>query len=207
MSAIPTTVSSIELDSLNKVLGAVGQAPITTVSQTNPDAAIAWATLQDVNREVQAEGWNFNRERQYPLTSSGTGILTVPSEALFIELSDVPENRGIDVTVRQGQLYNLVDHTFTWEINTPYLVDVVWQLLFTDLPIPAREYIIARSAVQASYKIIGDQSLYQMLQQKEAFSRSSLMTYECEQGNHSMFGWKLGENLYESYRPYQVLTR
>lgn len=207
MTTIPSTVSPTELDALNKILGAVGQAPISTVTQTNPDAAIAWTTLQDVNREVQAEGWNFNRERQYPLTSSSTGILAVPSESLFIELSDVPENRGIDVTVRQGKLYNLVDHTFTWEANKAYKVDIVWQLGFDDLPIPAREYIITRASVQASYKIVGDQALYQMLQQKEAFSRSSLATYECEQGNHTMFGWRQGENLYESYRPYIVLTR
>lgn len=207
MTTIPSTVSTTELDALNKVLGAVGQAPISTVTQTNPDAAIAWATLQDVNREVQAEGWNFNRERQYPLTSSSTGILSVPSESLFIELSDVPENRGITVTVRQGKLYNLIDHTFTWEASTAYKVDIVWQLEFDDLPIPAREYIITRASVQASYKLVGDQALYQMLQQKEAFSRSALMTYECEQGNHSMFGWKQGENLYQPYQPYTVLTR
>lgn len=204
---IPSTVSTIELDALNKVLGALGQAPITTVELTNPDASIAWNTLQDCNREVQAEGWNFNRQRQYPITTSGAGIITIPSEFLYVSLSDTPENRGIDVTVRQGKLYNLIDHTFTWEANKTYLLDIVEQLDFNDLPIPAREYIIARAAVQASYKVVGDQSLYQMLQQKEAFSRSSLMTYETEQGNYSMFGWRLGENLYQSYRPFSVLTR
>lgn len=207
MTVIPSTVSTIELDALNKVLGSVGQAPITTVDVTNPDAAIAWATLQDCNREVQAEGWNFNRQRQYPLTASSTGILTIPSEFLYVSLSDIPSNRGIDVTVRQSKLYNLVDHTFTWTANETYLVDIVEQLSFEDLPIPAREYIIARAAVQSSYKIVGDQALYQMLQQKEAFSRSSLTTYEAEQGNYSMFGWKLGENLYDAYRPFKVLTR
>lgn len=207
MTSIPTTISTIELDALNKVLSSVGQAPLTTVDQTNPDAAIAWATLQDCNREVQAEGWSFNRQRQYPLTASSTGILTIPSEFLFVDLSDVTANRGIDVTVRQGKLYNLVDHTFTWTANETYLVDIIEQLDFADLPIPAREFIIARSAVQASYKLIGDQALYQMLQQKEAFCRVNLMTYETEQGNHSMFGWNLGENLYQAYRPFHVLTR
>lgn len=207
MTVIPSTVSSTELDALNKVLGAVGQAPITTINLTNPDAAIAWTTLQDCNREVQAEGWNFNRQRQYPLIASSTGILTIPSEFLYTSLSDTAENRGIDVTVRQGKLYNLVDHTFTWEANRAYLLDIVEQLSFEDLPIPAREYIISRAAVQASYKIVGDQTLYQMLQQKESYARSSLMTYETEQGNYSMFGWGLGQNLYQPYRPYNVLAR
>ena len=207
MTVIPSTVSSTELDALNKVLGAVGQAPITTINHTNPDAAIAWTTLQDCNLEVQAEGWNFNRQRQYPLIASSTGILTIPSEFLYTSLSDTAENRGIDVTVRQGKLYNLVDHTFTWEANRAYLLDIVEQLSFEDLPIPAREYIISRAAVQASYKIVGDQTLYQMLQQKESYARSSLMTYETEQGNYSMFGWGLGQNLYQPYRPYNVLAR
>jgi hypothetical protein len=207
MTVIPSTVTPTELDALNKVLGAVGQAPITTINLTNPDAAIAWATLQDCNREVQAEGWNFNRQRQYPLIASGIGILAIPSEFLYVSLSDTAANRGIDVTVRQAKLYNLVDHTFTWTPNETYLLDIVEQLSFEDLPIPAREYIIARAAVQSSYKIVGDQALYQMLQQKEAFSRSSLMTYETEQGNYSIFGWRLGENLYDPYRPFKALTR
>ena len=58
----PTTNATQELPALNNILASVGQAPVTTLDQTNPDVAIAYNTLLEVSREVQAEGWTFNRE-------------------------------------------------------------------------------------------------------------------------------------------------
>ena len=64
--AFPTTDSPGELQAVNQILASVGQAPVTTLEQTNPDVAIAYDTLQQVSREVQAEGWTFNKEYHYP---------------------------------------------------------------------------------------------------------------------------------------------
>ena len=60
--AIPTTNSASELPAVNQILQTVGQAPVTTLDQTNPDVAIAYDTLLQVSREVQSEGWTFNKE-------------------------------------------------------------------------------------------------------------------------------------------------
>ena len=60
--AFPTTGSATELQAINQVLASVGQAPVTTLEQTNPDVAIVISTLDQVSREVQAEGWTFNQE-------------------------------------------------------------------------------------------------------------------------------------------------
>ena len=70
--SFPTTDSPGELQAVNQILASVGQAPVTTLEQTNPDVAIAYNTLQQVSREVQAEGWTFNREYRYPLTPNRT---------------------------------------------------------------------------------------------------------------------------------------
>ena len=50
--AIPTTNSASELPAVNQILQTVGQAPVTTLDQTNPDVAIAYDTLLQVSREV-----------------------------------------------------------------------------------------------------------------------------------------------------------
>jgi hypothetical protein len=50
--AFPTTDSPGELQAVNQILASVGQAPVTTLEQTNPDVAIAYNTLQQVSREV-----------------------------------------------------------------------------------------------------------------------------------------------------------
>ena len=66
--AFPTTNVTEELPAINQILASVGQAPVTTLDSTNPDVAIAYNTLVQVSREVQGEGWTFNREFDYPLT-------------------------------------------------------------------------------------------------------------------------------------------
>ena len=60
--AFPTTNAAEELPAVNEILASVGQAPVTTLDQTNPDVAIAYDTLLNVSREIQSEGWTFNTE-------------------------------------------------------------------------------------------------------------------------------------------------
>ena len=66
--AFPTTNAAQELPAINQILMACGQAPVTTLDETNPDVAIAYQTLLEVSREVQSEGWTFNKEAHYEMT-------------------------------------------------------------------------------------------------------------------------------------------
>jgi hypothetical protein len=202
---LPSALVATELAAVNQILGAVGQAPVTTLDQTNPDVAIAYDTLVEVNREVQAEGWSFNTETEYPLTADNNGEILFTDNILLLDLSDLYENKGIEVVRRNGKLYNKIDHTFTW--SGLIKCDVVWLFDFGDLPIPFRDYIAARSSVQASTKMVGEGTVYQMLQQKEAMARANVMEYECNQGNYSFFGMPRGNNFYNSYQPYKTLAR
>lgn len=203
--AFPNALVATELAAVNQILGAVGQAPVTTLDQTNPDVAISYDTLQEVNREVQAEGWVFNTENEYPFTPDTNGEILIPDNVLMLDLSDLYENRGIDAIRRNGKLYNKTDHTFTWidEVKC----DVVWLFDFNDLPTPFRDLVAARAAVQASTKMIGDSTVFQMLQQKEAMARANAMEYECNQGDYSFFGFPRSSNYYVSYQPFQTLAR
>ena len=69
--AFPTTNATQELPAVNQILQSCGQAPVTTLDQTNPDVAIAYQTLLEVSREVQAEGWSFNKEFHYEIYRDG----------------------------------------------------------------------------------------------------------------------------------------
>lgn len=202
---LPSALVATELAAVNQILGAVGQAPVTTLDQTNPDVAIAYDTLNEVNREVQAEGWSFNTESEYPFTPDNNGEIVIADNILLLDLSDMPENRGVDVVRRNGKLYNKTDHTFKW--TQQLKCDVVWLFEFKDLPISFRDYITSRAAVQASTKMVGDNTVYQMLQQKEAMARANALEYECNQGNYTFFGFPRGTNFYNSYQPYRTLAR
>ena len=85
--AFPNVLVAPELAAVNQILGAVGQAPVTTLDQTNPDVAIAYDTLVEVNREIQSEGWVFNTEEEYPFNQDVNGEILIPDNILLLDLS------------------------------------------------------------------------------------------------------------------------
>lgn len=201
----PSTLTDTELSAVNQILGAVGQAPITTLDDTNPDTAIVYDTLVQVNREVQAEGWAFNKELEYPLLPDTNQEIVLPDNILQITLSRLPENRAIDVTPRSGKLYNKTDHTFTWERELK--CDIIWLYSFVDTPQPFKDYITARASTIAATRLIGDREQFTLLSNREATARAMILQYECEQGQYSMFGFPNGQNFYSPYQPFLTLRR
>ena len=207
--AFPTTNATEELPAVNEILASVGQAPVTTLDQTNPDVAIAYDTLLNVSREVQAEGWTFNTEEYYPMTPDANGEIVIANNILQIDLHDEKDNQYESVR-RSGKLYEKINHTYDWTTLTGWdtvRCNIVWFFDWVDLPRPVQDYIVARTATIVSSRIIGDPGQYQVLQQKEMYNRAQAMEYECNQGDYTFFGHKRGEKVYDSYKPYQALYR
>ena len=203
--AIPTTNAAQELPAINQILASVGQAPVTTLDQTNPDVAIAYDTLIQVSREIQSEGWTFNTEQDYPFTPDSNNEILIPSNVLQIDISAETGNEEMDVIRRSGKLYDKQEHTYTF--TEELKCDVVWLFDWVDLPRPIQDYITARASSITSSRIIGDNTQYQMLQQKEAYMRAMALEYETSQGDYSFFGKADGSHPYISYQPYKALTR
>ena len=201
--AFPTTNSTQELPAVNQILQSCGQAPVTTLDQTNPDVAIAYSTLTQVSQEVQAEGWSFNLELDYEFTPDTNNEILIPNNVLQID--PAPEYFELDVIRRSGKLYDKVKHTYTF--TDVLKCDVKWLFDWVDLPIPIQDYIIARAATIVSSRIVGDSTQYQMLSQKEAYNRAMALEYECNQGDYTFFGHPRGINSYISYQPYHALYR
>ena len=206
--AFPTTNSAQELPAVNQILQSCGQAPVTTLDQTNPDVAIAYQTLLEVSREVQAEGWSFNKELNYEIVPDNNNEILIPNNMLQIDLSDNPNNMGYDVSRRSGKLYDKISHSYTWAKDKEKVqCDIVWLFDWVDLPRPIQDYITARAASIVSSRIVGDANQYQILQQKETFTRAMAMEYECNQGDYTFFGHPEGTNNYQSYKPFKALYR
>ena len=211
---IPTTNATQELPAVNEILASVGQAPVTTLDQTNPDVAIAYDTLLQVSREVQAEGWSFNIEYDYPQTTTNKQYI-IPNNMLQVDLASRyrtsrADTGDKDVVRRSGKLYDKYNHTYDIrdDDETDNLkLDVTWLFDWVDLPVPIQDYIVSRAAVIVSSRIVGDSGQYQMLQQKEAYTRAMALEYETQQGDYSFFGHPKGENYYNSYQPFHTLTR
>ena len=65
--AVDTTQDLTELNAVNSVLAAIGQSPVTTLDFENPETSFVYNLIQECSRDVQDEGWVFNREQYYPL--------------------------------------------------------------------------------------------------------------------------------------------
>ena len=122
--SFPTTNATQELPAVNQILQSCGQAPVTTLDQTNPDVAIAYQTLLEVSREVQAEGWSFNKEYHYDMTPDTNNEIVIPNNMLHIDQTDNAANMGKVVIKRSGKLYDKVKHTYTFTEKVE--CDITW---------------------------------------------------------------------------------
>jgi hypothetical protein len=202
-----TTYTPSQLDAVNEILGSVGQAPVTVLDQTNPEVAFAFTTLMEISREVQAEGWAFNREFEYPLTPDSNGYINIPANVLQMDLSQSLVNEPYDTVIREGKLYDKLNHTFKWVPTKEYHFDILWLFPYDDLPQPFKAYVTAKASTRAATRLVGDVNLAQTLSAYEAMRRVSCLEYECNQGDYTMFGFKKGNDFYNSYQPYNVLAR
>ena len=202
----PTYAVSTELDAVNQILSSVGQAPVTTLDLQNPEVSIVLNTLREINRQVQAEGWIFNTEREYELTpDETTSQIEYPTNMLQIDTNQPYHMNKYDVVRRGTKLYDRLHHTYTF--TAAIKADVVWYFDFTDIPPAIQAYIVARAARMCATKMVGDKELNALLQEQELQTRAAAIEYDCNQGDYSMFGFRDGENYYNSYQPFQALMR
>jgi len=200
---------------VNELLQSIGQAPVSTLDTSNPDVSIAWNTLVSTSREVQAEGWTFNTEKNVKLMRSATTgyvnyiLLSQARTELRVDLARNVDNQNHSSIIRSdGTNFFLRDkenHSNTWTYDP--LCDIVYYYDFETLPIPILTYIIARASTICSSRITGDSSQYQMLKEREDYCRVQAMEYETSQGDYSFFGMDTHKHGYTPYQPIDSLSR
>ena len=196
-----------ELSAVNSILGAIGQAPVTSINYDNPEIGLIYNLLRDANVDTQAEGWHFNTEKHVAYEpDSVTGKITIANDVLQLDVSEGWTRREYNVVRRNGVLYDKIDHTDDFSTIESIDLDVVKLVAFEDLPTIFRRYITNRASRTAATQLVANPQLVKLLAQQEALSRAALMEYECNQGNHSMFGFP--ENtVYQTYQPWRNLRR
>ena len=195
-----------ELSAVNSILGAIGQAPLTTLNFDNPEISFIYNLLRDANVDTQAEGWHFNTEKHVPFQPNASGKIVIGNDVLRLDVSEGWTHRIYDVIRRDGVLYDKIDHTDDFSSLTSIDLDVVKLYTFENLPIPFRRYITYRASTKAATQLVANPNLVKLLQGQEALARASLMEYECNQGNHSMFGFP-DNTIHQTYQPWRNLRR
>ena len=207
--ATTTIDTDTELSAVNSILGSIGQSPVTVLSLNdegafeNPEISFIYNILAEVNKDVQNEGWHFNREYHVKVSPDANKEITIPNTYLRYDLHN-GHRKTKDVVRRNGKLYDLVNHTY--EFDGDLSLDITHLFTFDNLPPVFQRYIISRASVRAATQLVSNPQLVQLLQAQEAQSRAACMEYECDQGDHTFFGVP-HESSYLPYQPYHVLSR
>ena len=193
-----------ELSAVNNILGAIGQSPLTTLNFDNPEVSFIYNLLRDANVDTQAEGWHFNTEKHIKFSPDTNGKIAIGNDILSMDLNDNEARRTYNLVRRNGFLYDKQDHTdvFTSDIN----LDVVRLYLFEDLPLVFRRFITYRASAAAATQLVANPNLARLLSNQAGLARAALQEYECNQGDHSMFGFP-DDTAYQTYQPWRNLRR
>ena len=194
-----TTVPVNELEAVNMLLAAVGEAAVSSLeTATTVDVTQAKNLLSNINREVQQKGWHFNTEWDVVLSLDsdsriplGTTILSIYSPSKLTTI------RG-----REGSpfLYDLSNNTFTWTASINDAVTITL-LDFEDIPQTARQYITTKAARIFQEEIIGQVSAEAVNRQEEVEAYADLLDDEGERSGYNVgYGTRDMYNTTKLYR-------
>jgi len=204
--ASTTIDTETELSAVNSILGAIGQSPVTSIVKENPEVGFIYNLLRDSNVDLQNEGWHFNTERHVEYTPDSDGKIAVGSDVLRMDTTDGWVDRTHDVVKRNGFLYDKYNHTDDFSDHTTIKLDIVKLIAFEDIPSVFQRYIIYRASRMAATQLVANAQLVQLLQLQEQQARATCQEYECNQGNHNMFGLP-EDSVYTAYEPWKNLRR
>ena len=173
----PTSMT--EIQAVNVLLTTIGEQPVNTLTGNQvTDVTIAQDVLNEVNREVQAQGWHFNTEQQVSLVRDGSNHVNIPADTARIDV------REYDVVVRSGKLFNLSDRTY--EFSSTLKADIVYYQDFNDLPDAAKKYITTRAARIYADRMINSETINKMTTRDEQKALIDLKEFEGDTGDYNM---------------------
>lgn len=162
----PTT----KLEAVNRVLASIGETPVSSLSNTTgADVVTAVQTLDNVSREVQLEGWQFNTEYDFPLTRDTEGQITIPVNALKVDVARYYFG-DTDPVLRGSRVYDRKNHTYVFTDDLK--AKVVFGFLFEELPESARAYITIRTARLYQQESFGAETLNAYKERDEMIARA-----------------------------------
>jgi hypothetical protein len=157
----PTT----ELQAINIMLSVIGEAPVNSITgTTSVDVSTAKNLLDETSMSIQSQGWHFNTHENYKsLALDQDNKIPLPSNCVKVDASR--DFRYINVTLRNGFLYDLEKHTDVFT-SAPQ-VDIVLVQQFEQLPEYARQYITQKASRRFASRFLGDAQIVQLIGQDE----------------------------------------
>ena len=181
-------VRTNKLAAVNSMLRMIGESSVSdlaTPTRSDVDAAIA--LLEEVSREIQSEGWWFNRE-VVDLVPDGNGEIVLNETILSVDKTLYSPSTEY---VERGdggvmKLYNTKDRTFVFTESKVEVV-IIFQFLFEELPEVVRKAITSRATRLLCEARVLDINLAKILSQDELINRAKLEDAELSNGDYNVF--------------------
>ena len=201
-----TVAATTELECINIMLAAIGEAPVNSLTGTVPvDVRIAQSTLTEVNKQVQSEGWSFNTEIDVTLTRNASNNVVLGTDVLRVD-AQTHDHPSIDPIQRGLKLYDRKNNTFIFDEDLK--CTVVYFRSFDELPEQARSYMTIKAARIFVDRFVSDQSLRTYTQEDEIRARSVLMETDLSNADHNMLiGDPAISDAISTFNPIDVLNR
>lgn len=207
MSQLTNIAPTTELDAVNTMLAAIGEAPIDSLDDvTATDVVMAVNMLRAAAREVLSLGWRFNMEWGFEIAPSATvpihfrdgssdmlNVFVPPDGLVRFRVTACIgqiDSRAVDVTIRKPRRLDPATYptVFYDRANNydgllasqhPFLyIDPVWFVDYEDMPEEARRYIAVRAARQFAAQVMGSAELSNFSEKDETYALRTLKRYE-----------------------------
>ena len=175
--ADPTTTT--ELEAVNTILSAIGELPTTGTVLTNgtsADVVMAKQILDEVNREVQAEGWHFNTDYKVTFTPDGSTKHIVLTDGNIVRVTVSDRDLTIRYVSAQRRLYDKEDNTYVFSADIE--AEVVYLFEFFGIPEAAKRYITIRAARLFQDRMVGSANHHKFTERDEFKALLNFKEYE-----------------------------
>jgi hypothetical protein len=163
-----------ELEAVNAMLAAIGEAPVSSLTSGQVDAEMAEQILRDTVREIQTRGWRFNTTKTLPVPAPFTLGATVASATP----SRVPAMRGLDLVLTRNGSNWTVKNRIGGGIPSvsEVFLDVAYFMPFDSMPESARRYAVVTAARRLQAQAVGSPELVGFSAEDEETALQSLQS-------------------------------
>jgi hypothetical protein len=185
---VPTT----ELEAVNQMLSAAGEAPVATLLVSGlAQVALAKSILNEVSRETQKRGWDWNTDEDVNMALDVNNEIPLATNMLRVRM--MGDQGHIKVVIRNQKLLwknpparTGPTYSFANVGLSPVRCLVTYGLPFDQLPETARAFITIRATRKFTDRYLGSDTTHKFTQQDENSAFADLEAEEAEDSNFNI---------------------